>query len=267
MHLRCLLLLLLLSATATADIPGFDVIQRGQGLSLHKANYLLPFTWSSDWHGGESEVVYQISIKQRTFINNVYAGYTQKSFWQAYNKEASAPFRETNYNPEIFYRWLPGDELFRRWQLDRWGFDAGLEHESNGQRVPASRSINRLYFAPFRLGNDGRSLWYLKAWYRLPEDNKDSPLDPRGDDNPGYSDYFGFTQVEYRRELRDQWLLHAMARGNLSTGNGAVELQVSVPADQRRFFWLFSFFTGYGESLIDYDRATTRVGIGLMFNR
>ena len=261
------LLLTLAAAVPAADIPGFDIIQRGHGLSLHKTNYILPATWSPDWHGAEAEVVFQLSIKQQMFINNLFFGYTQKSFWQAYNREVSAPFRETNYNPEVFYRWLPGDDMFRRWHLERWGFDAGFEHESNGQVVPLSRSVNKLYFAPFRLGNDGRSLWYLKAWYRLPEERKDDPLEPIGDDNPDYDDFLGWSQLEYRHEFGNRWLLHAMARGNLATGKGAGELQLSVPVENRAFFWVFSLFSGYGESLIDYDYGTTRVGIGLAFNR
>lgn len=254
-------------ATTEEEIPGFAVVQRGHGLSLHKSNYILPLTWSEEWNGRSTEIIYQLSIKQRLFINNLYAGYTQKSFWQAFNHDASAPFRETNYNPEIFYRWLPGDDMFKRWHLDRWGFDAGVEHESNGQTLPESRSINRAYFAPFRTSSDDRTLWYLKFWYRFPENEKNGPLDPGGDDNPDYYRYFGWTQIEYVHEFRNQWMVHAMTRGNLDTGRGAIELHLSMPAHDKSFFWVASVFNGYGESLIDYNHETTRVGFGIMFNR
>lgn len=249
------------------DDDKFTAITRGNGLSLHKNNYVLPATWSEEYQGDATEVIFQLSIKQRLFINNLYAGYTQKAFWQAYNHDISAPFRETNYNPEIFYRWLPGDDMFRQWHLDRWGFDAGIEHESNGKPLPGSRSINRAYFAPFRASSDGKDLLYLKAWYRFPENEKNGPTDPGGDDNPDYYRYFGYTQLEYLHYFENQLMIYGMTRGNLSTGKGALELRLSVPASGQTFFWVVDLFSGYGESLIDYNHDTTRIGVGVMFNR
>lgn len=66
---------------------------------------------------------------------------TLKSFWQVYTGDASRPFRETNYRPELFYftptSWQPlGGSTWL-------GF--GIEHESNGQRQELSRSWNRVY--------------------------------------------------------------------------------------------------------------------------
>lgn len=278
MHVRhlffCLLLAFAGSALAEVEISNdesentdFTAITRGHGLSLHKNNYILPATYAEDYRGDATEIVYQLSIKQRLFMNNLYMGYTQKSFWQAFNHDISAPFRETNYNPEFFYRWLPGDDMFRQWHLDRWGFDAGIEHESNGQTVPLSRSINRAYFAPFRVSSDGKDLLYFKAWYRFPENEKNGPTDPGGDDNPDYYRFFGWTQLEYMHYFDNQWMLHAMTRGNLATSRGAFELRLSLPVRDRSFFWVANIFTGYGESLVDYDHETTRIGVGIMFNR
>ncbi len=275
---RLLLPLLLLLATTgvhaasvtygkSGEFPGFSAIQRGSGLSLHKDNYILPFTYSDRWHGDETEVIFQFSIKQRLFMNNLYAGYTQKSFWQAYNHDVSAPFRETNYNPEVFYRWLPGDDMLRRWHLDEWGFDAGIEHESNGLTVPGSRSYNRAYFAPFRSSSGGTSLWYIKAWYRFPESDKNDPLDPGGDDNPDLYKYYGWTEATYRHEFPSKRMVSATMRGNLSSGRGSLWVRASRPAGNGEFFWVVDLFTGYGESLIDYDREVTRIGLGLMFSR
>lgn len=250
-----------------SDFPGFAAVQRGSGLSLHKDNYILPFTYAERWHGDETEVIFQLSIKQRLFINNLYAAYTQKSFWQAYNHDISAPFRETNYNPEVFYRWLPGDDMLRRWHLDEWGFDAGIEHESNGRTWPGSRSWNRAYFAPFRTSSGGTSLWYLKAWYRFPESAKNDPLDPGGDDNPDIYKHYGWTEATYRHEFPSRMLVNASVRGNLASGHGAFSLRLSKPASTGEFFYVMDLFTGYGESLIDYDDEVTRIGFGLMFNR
>ena len=278
MHVRhlffCLLLAFAGSARAEVEISNdsgentdFTAITRGHGLSLHKNNYILPATYAEDYRGDSTEIIYQLSIKQRLFMNNLYMGYTQKSFWQAFNHDISAPFRETNYNPEFFYRWLPGDDMFRQWHLDRWGFDAGIEHESNGQTIPLSRSINRAYFAPFRVSSDGKDLLYFKAWYRFPENEKNGPTDPGGDDNPDYYRFFGWTQLEYIHYFDNQWMVHAMTRGNLATSRGAFELRLSLPVRDRSFFWVANIFTGYGESLVDYDHETTRIGVGVMFNR
>lgn len=254
----------LLSAAAH-PLPGFTAVQRGNGLSLHKENYLLPLTWSPDYQGHHSEVTFQLSIKQRLLVDKLYVAYTQKSMWQVLDREHSAPFRETNYNPEIFLRLLPGDDLLRKWHLDYWGFDLGLEHESNGQTLPASRSINRLYVAAFR--PDGNTLWHFRAWYRLPEDPKSSPLDTRGDDNPLTDDYLGYGEVTYSHHFGAGWLVRAKVRGNTQTEKGALDLQFSKPSSDGDVFYVLSLFNGYGESLIDYDNSVTRVGFGLMFNR
>ncbi|MFP5382650.1 MAG: phospholipase A [Gammaproteobacteria bacterium] len=246
-------------------VPGFTAIQRGKGLSFHKANYVQPATWSPEYQGSESEVAFQISLKQRFLINNVYFAYTQKSMWQAINRGNSAPFRETNYNPEIFLRLLPGDDLLHRWHLDRWGFDLGFEHESNGRALPESRSQNRVYLSAFR--PDGDTLWHFRTWYRLPEDPKSGPLDPQGDDNPLTDDYYGYGEIAHRHHFGRNRMLMARVHGNLNTGKGAIEIQLSKPSSDGDVFYLFSVFNGYGETLADYDNSVTRIGFGLMFNR
>lgn len=279
MHKYLILLAMLLPALSPAatftygaqedsdGLPGFAAVQRGTGLSLHKDNFIMPFTHAKQWHGDEMEVYFQFSIKQRTPFNNIYFGYTQKSFWQAYNRHVSSPFRETNYNTEIFYRWLPGDEMLRTWHLDHWGFDAGIEHESNGQLLPLSRSWNRIYFSPFRPSGNGNSLWYLKFWYRLPEDEKNSLLDATGDDNPDIYRYYGYSELNWRHLFGDQWLISSTIRGNMRTGHGSFNARLSKPSEKKDFFYVADFFTGYGESLIDYNRERMRVSIGIMFNR
>jgi len=37
--------------------------------------------------------------------SGLYFGFTAMSFWQVYNDAVSKPFRETNYEPEVFYSW------------------------------------------------------------------------------------------------------------------------------------------------------------------
>ncbi len=82
------------------------------GLSLHKKNYILPLTWSSDYKSEETELIFQLSAKVQIRKSRFYFGFTQVSFWQAYHHDLSVPFRETNYNPEFFYRFTSGDDPF-----------------------------------------------------------------------------------------------------------------------------------------------------------
>ena len=225
--------------------------------------YVLPLTYSEEYHGRRTEVLFAISLKQRLFGIPLYLGYSQKSFFDAYDTHDSKPFRETDYNPELFYRWIPEDRL--RWH--HAGFDFGIEHESNGQSLPDSRSWNRLYVAPFQAA--GTHLFYWKWWWRIPE-NKDLPAtDPNRDDNPDIQHYYGYSEFNYEQQLfgGHRHLAHAMFRYNPVTGRGALNLQYSIPNSDGSYFWGFYLWQGYGESLIDYNHSITRVGIGIVLTR
>ncbi|MFZ5844370.1 MAG: phospholipase A [Pseudomonadota bacterium] len=229
------------------------------GVSFHKDMFIAPFSYNERFTGSESETVFQLSFKARILGGPLFFGYTQRSFWQAYDSEESAPFRETNYNPEVFARFQPGNWLSRQ-----WGFDVGIEHESNGKRVPESRSWNKVYGAMFHEGDD--DVIWLKAWYRLPEKKKDDPLDAEGDDNPDIDDYYGDAELRYRRCLDGKvcrHLFNGMVRGNLETGKGAIELSWSFPTGSEQTSWYIYLFSGYGESLIDYNNAENRIAIGV----
>lgn len=71
---------------------------------------------------------------------DLWFGYIQTSFWQANNREASSPFRETGYQPEIMaVAPLSLDLLGSKLRF----VNLGLVHESNGQGFFLSRSWNR----------------------------------------------------------------------------------------------------------------------------
>ncbi|MFX7858123.1 phospholipase A, partial [Acinetobacter baumannii] len=82
---------------------------------------------------------FQLSFKFRIFqpenpastalLDNLYFGYTQFSLWDL-GKE-SAPFRDTNYRPSLFY-YRP-DTGIQGGALSRLSFAGGIEHESNGR--------------------------------------------------------------------------------------------------------------------------------------
>ena len=247
-------------------------------VTAHRRNYFLPITYMSDPNEApfaqidpdpgvdldNIEAKFQLSVKTTLFDNLILKndaiqfGFTATSFWQMYNKELSSPFRETNYEPEVFWlaplRWTP-------WDVDTTLAAVGLSHQSNGQAGSLSRSWNRLY-ANF-IWEKGDYVFSFKPWYRLPESKKKEPGDPRGDDNPDIGDYMGnfeFTTV-YKREHHEFSL---MLRNNLSSDNkGAIQIEWTFPL-LKNLRGYAQYFNGYGESLIDYDARIERIGVGFL---
>ncbi len=233
------------------------------GFSLHKPTVLMPLTYSPRYDGREAEFVFQISAKAQLWdygLGALYFGYSQRSFFQVYNTDKSKPFRENNFNPEVFTR-IPKPFDF----APSWSFDLGLEHESNGNDLPDSRSYNRVYFQPY--WTRGREVWQLKTWYRLPEKRGRADDDPKRDDNPDLNDYLGHAELRYRRDF--PWrnaLLDVMLRGSANTGRSAIQADYSVEIGPVGALFV-RVFNGYGESLIDYNRSVTRVGVGIALQR
>ncbi len=253
-------------------------------LTPHKPTYILPFTVMSepnqepfslarvyevnDWVNAK-EAKFQISVKvpltfkpMLTDNDVIYVGFTLKSFWQVYNDEVSAPFRETNYQPEIFYQtplpWRPWDgNVF---------FNLGMEHESNGRTQYLSRSWNRAY-VKFAYLQPNWAL-SLRPWYRLPEDAKPDDGDPStppaadGDDNPDIEDFLGHHELQGVYKF-GSIAVAATTRHNFATGKGSAELGLSFPLYGKLKGYL-QYFNGYGESLIDYNESIERIGIGIL---
>lgn len=256
-----LVVLFSVSVRAEPDAGSFQMIHTGPGLSLHKEMFMLPATYSDKYHSAQTEAVFQLSAKHRLFKSRFYFAYTQISFWQAYDYKNSAPFRETDYNPEIFYR--TKQFPFHSGYL---GADAGFEHESNGQKPPISRSWNLIYVCPYYHGSN--FLVYLKFRYRIPEEEKEYPEASVGDDNPDITDFLGYSDAHIYYNFWKGHLMHLMLRGNFSTGKGWVSLNYSFPVPKgESSFFIIRISHGYGESLVDYNRTITRIGAGITFNR
>lgn len=206
------------------------------------------------------EVQFQLSIKTPLAVNlfdtqlDIYAGYTVNSYWQFYNSDASSPFRETNHEPEVWLQHRP--EEFQILGFTNTVNGIGLNHMSNGQGGSLSRSWNRMYgFFAFERGN---MAVLLKPWMRIEEDSED-------DDNPDITDYYGHGEL-WLTYSHQKHTFSFMTRNNLESGfsKGAVELGWSFPLfDYPYLKGYIQYFSGYGESLIDYDRYVNRIGVGL----
>lgn len=201
------------------------------------------------------EVKFQISAKTlawRAPFGDLWIAYTQSSHWQLYQGDISRPFRETNYEPELILN-LATDFDVLGWR----GRIAGvsLSHQSNGRALPLSRSWNRV------IGHLGfeRDAWSLviRPWVRIGESADQ-------DDNPDIEDHMGRADLTLRRESAAGHLLSLRLRHSLRGGErsrGAGELGWAFPL-HGRLHGFVQLFSGYGESLIDYNIRQTRVGLG-----
>lgn len=235
----------------------------------HRDTYLLLANYSNSINDGpfeeytpagikskHVELMYQLSFKMKAMETiagspvDLWFGYTQQSFWQAYNRSASSPFRETNYQPEVMAVAPIGKRL--------GGFDfryasLGLVHQSNGQTANLSRSWNRVYGEVG--GEYGKVAVTARIWKRLDNDRSDN-------DNIDIADFMGHgdLRVSYRDNGTEYSVL---ARRNFHTKHGAVQLGWAAPIRSNLKGYL-QFFSGYGQSLIDYNYAQVSLGAGVL---
>jgi phospholipase A1 len=240
-------------------------------ITAHRPNYWLLAAYNSntneepfereferDVNVDHVESKFQISLKfplARGLFDgrvNVMGAYTNRSFWQLYNSD-SAPFRETNHEPELWVSLLNDSKIFG-WRNAANNF--GFNHQSNGRGGDfLSRSWNRI-FAKFIFEKDDQILW-VKPWLRIPEDDDD-------DDNPDIEDYLGYGEVGWSWAVKGH-TVSAMLRNHLASGfsRGATTLSWSFPIPHYNHFRGYvQVFSGYGESLIDYDKYNNSIGIG-----
>ncbi|MDQ6971501.1 MAG: phospholipase A [Mariprofundaceae bacterium] len=212
----------------------------------------------------QNEAKYQISFQGALpSIGSFTPGfaYTQQSYWQVYNTPLSAPFRENNFEPELFVSWdgcnplKTGDAVSSRCQV-------GFDHQSNGRSNPYSRSWNRIY-GEVQLENPEKELFgSLRGWFRIPEK-------AANDDNPDITHYYGYWQFDGRwtPDQEKRHTFHMMLRDNLHLNHnkGAVQLDWSWNMEWLGEFSTYvQFFHGYGENLIDYRQVNTRFGAGIL---
>ncbi|EOD79613.1 Phospholipase A1 precursor [Grimontia indica] len=230
-----------------------------EGLSAHKDNYFLPFYKERrvnqqrfeplNPNGTEAKdtfIQFQFSAKYQMIEigdDGLYLAYTQRSNWEAY--DSSAYFRDSNYNPELFYRL----------HIENWQIDLGAEHESNGAGGDNEVSWNRIYV-------DARHDWewgYIsfKPWIRVGNVTY----------NPDIADFLGYSRLEL---------------GWQPTELQEIKLQVSnLFADEFDHLyygvsWNFPIYqglrgyvkaeTGYGLTISNYNFDESAYGAGVAFS-
>lgn len=241
-----------------------QLITKDFNLYPYKKNYLLPINYNFNKLDDREQIEtsFQISIEKPISYNffgfdeSISAAYTQKSFWQT--TKDSSPFRETNYEPEIFIQLAYKDsEIFKAYKVS-------LLHSSNGRNNEESRSWNRVYLEGyFQLS----SLFLVpRIWYRIPEALEN-------DDNSNIEDYYGKGDLTLLYAYKKH-TFELMLRNNLefnSKNKGAAELNWTFPLPEffstKNSYGLINIFSGYGNNLIDYDKEINKIGFGIAFSR
>ena len=203
------------------------------------------------------EIKFQFSVKVPISDNFIgvgdhwFVGYTNRSFWQAYNHTISSPFRETNHQPEAWIR------FHNQWDILGWKnrlIEVGLIYQSNGKPGSLSRSWNRGFLR--LVFEQDNSAFIVKPWIRFPESAS-------SDDNADISHYLGHSELLYATKSSDHHL-SVMVRNNFNEkrNKGALELGYNYPIHRNLNFYA-QWFYGYGESLIDYNYLNNTLSIGV----
>ncbi len=203
------------------------------------------------------EARFQLSFKTKVLESflfghgDLWLGYSQVAHWQIYNTELSRPFRELNYEPELMLN-FPLNFNFLGFKVRMAG--VSFNHQSNGRDLPSSRSWNRVMF---RVGMERKNLQvYLKPWIRLKDEE---------DENPLVADYIGRGEatVIYKIKKHNFYLVGTNSLA-FDDNRGSLQFNYLYPLKANLRAQL-QFFSGYGETLIDYNHKQTTFGLGISF--
>ncbi len=238
------------------------------GVALYYPNYLMPFHYTfkpySDYYSqnklipenskrplNSSEVKFQISFSIPVFMDifdsetNLKIAYTQLSFWQYYTNDPY--FRETNYQPEIF--------LERKFSSNFYS-SLGAVHQSNGRGGQTERSWNRVYTRFIFSGSSWMTT--LNFWYQLNAKKERT--------NPDIAEYLGYGNIIIAYKIKEN--VFSLESYNFIESyfkRPSVRLGWSYPViDRLRLY--FTYFHGYGQSMLEYTYLENSIGLGLSIN-
>jgi outer membrane phospholipase A len=221
------------------------------------------------------------------FLKGLNIAYTQTSLWDL--GQESSPFLDTSYKPEMLYLWERADR--GRWaDWIRLDLQGGLQHESNGnpeiesrlldmgdrvsyyvedgsggRRIKTSRSLNILYLRPtvvFGKTNGLQLALSPRVWAYVGD----------LDDNPDLPNYRGYADLRMTLGWAKGLQLSTTGRLGDDGNRGSVQVDLSYPL-MNLFSGSFSvylyaqYFTGYGESLLLYNRRSEALRFGFAIYR
>jgi phospholipase A1 len=194
-------------------------------------------------------------------LKGFHLAYTQVSLWDW--NAPSSPFYDTSYKPEFFYAFknVTRARPANWWQLDLQG---GLKHESNGKDGANSRSLGTAYFRPtLTVGRDDGLQFALqpRVWTYL------GGLS----DNPDIADYRGYADLRLVAGWKRGLQLSALGQMGKNGNHPGLQLDLTYPT--MKFFGSFAlyldvqYFTGYGESLLGYNKRSDEIRAGFALFR
>ena len=256
------LIILLVALTAFAEENKYE-----SPMSVYQDNYFV-FGDSTD------QVKFQVSAKYAILYPSkigIYAGYTQESWWKLYDK--SAPFYETNYQPELFLRIQSRDNILGDMNFGLIDYIqlSPIHHMSNGKDGLDSRSLND-YYGQIQLSagqhyNIGTNVKVFN-YYNKASKNKDIEV---------YKSYYEadifFKIISTDILFLDKEELHFKFGGydktdykdKKYTGWYCIEAQFRIVTSyiQPKFF--IQYFDGYGDKMIEYDKKEKALRAGIVF--
>lgn len=193
--------------------------------------------------------------------DSLWFGYTQQSYWQLLSGDISRPFRSTDHEPELIYIFPIDTPLNAGWRLRYAGLS--LNHQSNGQSLPLSRSWNRIIVMA-GMEKDDRFALRGRLWARIPGKR-------HLDGNPDISDMIGRAELAATWNINNTHSLGLTLRHSLRrSARGSVRLEwmraigpARADGEPSGLRWHVQLFTGYGDSLLDYNRRRTVLSLGL----
>ena len=252
------------ATSSTIGLSDRDTARFVTAFSPYEPNY------GSAGSNGPTNAKFQVSLKfrlfnpdtQTPFLEKLYFAYSQTSIWAI--GSSSKPFYDSSYRPSLFFL----DEDVSLWPFRKWsrlGFQAGIEHESNGKDGTASRSI---------------IIGYVRPTFALPfGDRYFVSISPKiygyveKEDNPDIPYYRGYSDVLVKVGETDGIQLATTLRKGTGQDPYSVQLDLSYPLKTATLgnfggYLHLQYFNGYGESLIDYNRKVrSQFRIGLMITR
>ena len=240
------------------------VSKSGYGISFYRPTYVLPYYYTAS----PANAIYGSSTPDNQSIKNsefkaqlslgfpiwyhilksnysLMGTYTQLSYWQFYAK--SQYFRETDYEPELFIQ-----TNFKK----NWLASAGVVHESNGRGGDFERSWNRAFIDIEFSGEH----WMIsmRPWILI---FKEASSDLH---NPDIRKYLGNGRTVVAYKFNNTMELSFMFRNMVESGfkRGAYELDFAFPI-HAKVSGFVQLFSGYGQSLIEYNHRTNAVGVGM----